>query len=133
MTVDMHNPPGTHGSPHKAPCRWSLIEDPLCPSSAWWFSACCLSLPLVLAAPHGYLWFLRLAAYPYPLAAYQVLGMCTSRGSAGGRTVSYSLRSAPTVSGLYPVCPRSVTCVSYAHLGELRRLWVYSWKCFTVT
>ena len=65
MTVHMHDPLGTHGSPHKAPCRWSLFEDSLCPLSAWWFSACCLGLPLVLVAPHGYLWFLPLAAYPF--------------------------------------------------------------------
>ena len=31
--------------------------------------------------------------------------MCTSRGSAGGRTVSYSLRLHPLVSGLYPIGP----------------------------
>ena len=31
MTVHMHDPPGTHGSPHKVPCGWSLSAALLCP------------------------------------------------------------------------------------------------------
>ena len=110
MTACMHDPPCTHGSPHIVLCRWSpllscsvprpsslIVVVALRSLSQLTFGAGCPSwLPLVC---------LPLAAYsPMMTTMYWV---CVPRGvGASGRTVSHSLRSAPTACGLYSVCPQ---------------------------